>query len=77
MEAKPVTLHGKQYWKVGPDIYMQIVDKLVKVDHFDEAGKPVTSSSTWSEEKPNASGGQDCTVHMECLQIVAKPNKIS
>ena len=75
MKAKPVTLYGKQYWKVGDQIYMQIGDKLSRVDHFDDDNKPVCTD-TWSEETPNANGGQDCTVHMECLQIVAKPNKI-
>lgn len=32
-------------------------------------------SGCWSEEKPNATGGQDCTVHVPCLQIVANVNK--
>jgi len=75
MEAVPITLYDKQYWKVGDQIYTQIGDKLVRVDHFDENNKPVCKD-TWSEETPNAKGGQDCTVHMECLQITAKPNKL-
>jgi len=76
MEAKPITRYGKRYWEAEGEIYMQVGEKLIKVDHFDTDGKPITSSSTWSEETPNANGGQDCTVHMECLQIVAKPQEL-
>jgi len=53
--------------------YVKIGDKLVEVDHLDAKGKPVLK--TWSEETPNANGGMDCTVHVECLQIAVKPQK--
>lgn len=61
-----ITIKGKTYVKIG--------DKLAEVDHLDERGKPVFK--TWSEETPNANGGTDCTVHVECLQIVGKRQEI-
>jgi len=61
-----IKVNGKNYVRVG--------DKLVEVDHLDDQGKPVFKC--WSEEKPNKSGGQDCTVHLECLQIKIQPNKL-
>lgn len=63
--AKIITIEGKKYVRMG--------DKLAEVDHLDATGKPVLK--TWSEEKPNESGGMDCTVHVQCLQIMAKPHK--
>lgn len=60
-----ITVEGKNYVRMG--------DKLVEVDHLDANGKPVLK--TWSEETPNAAGGMDCTVHVECLQIAAEPHK--
>lgn len=59
---------GKDYLRVG--------DKAILIDHYDADGKPVITD-TWSEETPNASGGQDCTVHVRCLQIKAKPEQPS
>ena len=59
------TIKGKKYVRMG--------DKLVPVDHFDADGNPVIGC--WSEENPNANGGQDCTVHVQCLQIAAAPHK--
>ena len=56
--------------KVKGKDYLKIKDKLVEIDHFDENGKPVIG--VWSEEKPNATGGMDCTVHVNCLQIAAE-----
>jgi len=61
-----LTIKGKKYLRVG--------DKAVLIDHFDEDGKPVISG-VWSEEKPNATGGMDCTVHVPCFQIAAEPQK--
>lgn len=58
-------IDGKDYVKMG--------DKLVEVDHLDENGKPILK--TWSEEIPNAAGGMDCTMHVECLQIAVVPQK--
>jgi len=75
MEAKPVTLHGKQYWKVEDTVYVKSGDKLIEVDHFDEDGNPVINN-VWSEETPNANGGQDCTVHVNCLQIAGTRHEI-
>ena len=72
-QATPVMLYGRQYWKVGNDVYVKTGNMLAKVDHFDENQNPVIK--TWSEETPNTSGGQDCTVHVECLQIAGKTNK--
>lgn len=57
-----ITIGGKDYVKIG--------DKLAEVDHLDANGKPVLK--TWSEETPNANGGLDCIVHVECLQIAGK-----
>ena len=57
-----IKIDGKDYVRIG--------DKLAEIDHFDVDGKPVLK--TWSEETPNAAGGMDCTVHVECLQIAAK-----
>lgn len=57
-----IEINGKNYVKMG--------DKMAEVDHLDANGKPVLK--TWSEEKPNANGGTDCVVHVECLQIAAK-----
>lgn len=75
MEAKPVILHGKQYWKVGDVVYARVKDKLLAIDHFDDNGKPILASECWSEKTPNDAGGMDCTVHVPCLQIaVSKPN---
>ena len=62
-----VKIEGKSYVRVG--------DKLVEIDYFDEQGKPVLKC--WSEEKPNANGGMDCTVHVSCFQIAAKQLKIN
>ena len=59
------TIKGKKYVRIG--------DKLIEIDHFDADGKPIIGC--WSEETPNANGGQDCTVHVECLQIAAAPHK--
>lgn len=75
MEARPVILHGKQYWKVKDKIYVKSGDKLLKVKHFDADGKPVIDG-VWSEETPNAAGGQDCTVHVECLRIAGTRHEI-
>lgn len=61
------TIKGKKYVRIG--------DKLVAIDHFDADGKPVIGC--WSEETPNANGGMDCTVHVDCLQIAAVPHKPS
>jgi len=72
-KATPVTLHGRKYWKVGNDVYVKVGGNLAKVDHFDANNNPVIK--TWSEETPNAAGGQDCTVHVECLKIAGKPQK--
>jgi len=72
-QAKPVVIHGVQYWKVGEKLYVKIRNSLAEISHFNENGTPVLM--TWSEETPNANGGQDCTVHVECLQIAAKPHK--
>lgn len=69
-QATPVLLYGKRYWKVGDDVYAKVGKNLAKVDHFDSNGKPVLK--TWSEEIPNANGGMDCTIHVECLQIATK-----
>jgi len=74
MEAKPVTLYGKQYWKVGEDVYVQSGNKLLKVDRFEADGTPVVGG-VWSEETPNKQGGQDCTVHVECFQIGSTQHK--
>lgn len=57
-----VKINGKDYMRVG--------DKLIEVD---ENGKP---KGVWSEETPNANGGMDCTVHVECLQIETSKPKI-
>jgi len=72
MEAVPITFYGKQYWKVGDDIYVKSKDKLLLIDHFDGNGKPVLTSECWSEETVNLTGGQDCTIHVPCLQIATK-----
>jgi len=66
MANEILTHEGKKYLKVG--------DKAVLIDHFDEEGKPVITG-VWSEETPNAAGGQDCTVHVPCFQIAATPHK--
>lgn len=63
--AEIITIKGKKYMRMG--------DKLAEVDYLDANGKPVLKC--WSEETPNANGGQDCTVHVECLQIAAAPHK--
>lgn len=60
--AEIVTHEGKQYVRQG--------DKLIEIDHFDQNGVPVFSS--WSEETPNAAGGMDCTIHVNCLQIASE-----
>ncbi len=60
-----IEINGKNYVRMG--------DKLVEVVGFDQQGKPVLK--TWSEETPNANGGTDCTVHVECLQIAGITNK--
>lgn len=60
---------------IGGKRYVKMVDKLVEVDRLDADGKPVLKC--WSEEIPNATGGMDCTVHVECLQIVTTSNKPS
>ena len=60
-----IEINGKNYVRMG--------DKLVEVVGFDQQGKPVLK--TWSEETPNANGGTDCTVHVECLQIAGTTNK--
>lgn len=73
-QATPVMLYGKPYWKVGDDVYVKIGNMLSKVDHFDKNQNPVVKP--WSEEKRNATGGQDCTVHVECLQIAGKAEEI-
>ena len=65
--ANIIKVDGKDYVRIG--------DKLVEVDHLDANGNPVIGC--WSEEKPNASGGMDCTVHVGCLQIGAVPHKPS
>lgn len=65
--ANIIEQNGKSYLVVG--------DKAIPIDHFDENGKPVMTEC-WSEETPNANGVQDCTVHLECLQIVAEPQKL-
>lgn len=57
-----VTIKGKNF--------VRMRDKMLEVDHLDANGNPVLK--TWSEEKPNANGGMDCIVHVECLQIAAK-----
>lgn len=62
-----VKLDGRDYLKMG--------DKLCFIDHYDANGNPVLGA--WSEETPNATGGMDCTVHVNCLQIAAKPQKPS
>lgn len=59
---KIIKVDGKSYVRMG--------DKLVPVD---ENGKPL---GVWSEETPNDSGGQDCTVHVPCLQIVCSKPKL-
>lgn len=59
--------------KINGKNYMRVRDKLVEIDHLDGNGKPVFKC--WSEETPNAAGGMDCTVHVECLQIAVKPQK--
>lgn len=64
--AEIVKHEGKDYVRMG--------DKLIPVDHFDENGKPVIVA-VWSEETPNANGGQDCTVHVPCFQIAGKVQK--
>ena len=56
--------------------YLRVGDKAILIDHFDENGKPIINE-VWSEETPNAKGGQDCTVHVSCLQITAKPQQPS
>lgn len=61
-----IKVQGKDYVRVG--------DKLIEVDHLDEAGKPVFKC--FSEETPNENGGQDVTIHLECLQIQIEPNKL-
>ena len=55
--AKIVESNGQKYVMIG--------DKAIPCD---ENG---VITQCWSEEKPNANGGQDCTVHVPCLQIVA------
>jgi hypothetical protein len=67
MTNEILTIDGKKYLRIG--------DKAVLIDHFDGAGKPVVSG-VWSEETPNAAGGQDCTVHVPCFQIAAATPKI-
>lgn len=57
-----VKIDGKDYMRVG--------DKLIEVD---KNGKP---KGVWSEEIPNATGGVDCTIHVECLQIACSKPKI-
>jgi len=57
-----IEINGKNYVKVG--------NKLVEVNHFDAAGRPVIS--VWSEEKKNSAGGMDCTVHIPCLRIAGE-----
>ena len=49
--------------------YVQIGDKLVPCDEYG------VITGIWSEETQNAAGGQDCTVHVPCLQIAAKTEK--
>lgn len=58
-----IRVNGKDYVKMG--------NKLVEVDHLDTNGKPVLKC--WSEEKKNAAGGTDVTVHVPCLQIAVRP----
>lgn len=55
--------------------YLRVGDKAVLIDHFDKDGKPVISK-VWSEKTSNANGGQNCTVHVPCLQIAVTPPKI-
>ena len=57
-----IVIKGKNYVKVG--------DKLAEVDHLDAQGKPVLK--TYSEETTNPDGSKDCTIHVECLQIVSR-----
>jgi len=57
-----ITIKGKNYVKVG--------DKLAEVDHLDGQGKPVLK--TFSTETKHPDGRIDCTVHVECLQIVGR-----
>ncbi len=60
---KIIKVNGKDYVRMG--------DKLVPVD---ESGQPI---GVWSKETPNAAGGQDCTVHVPCLQIAPEVHKPS
>ena len=46
--------------------YVVVGDKAVPCD---ENG---VVKGVWSEKTPNANGGQDCTVHIPCLQIAAE-----
>lgn len=59
--AEILTIDGKKYVRIG--------DKLIEVD---ENGQP---KGIWSEETPNAQGGQDCTIHVPCLQVVTEQHK--
>ena len=68
MAKEILTIEGKKYLRVG--------DKAVLIDHFDEGGKPVITG-VWSEETKNDAGGQDCTVHVPCLQIAGESHKPS
>lgn len=63
--ANIIEHEGKKYVRIG--------DKVILIDHFDDNGDPVIGC--WSEEKPNAQGGMDCTVHVGCFQIAAVENK--
>jgi len=56
--------------RIGGKNYVKIKDKLVEVDHLDEDGNPVLKTRT--EETTNPDGTKDCTVHVECLQIVGR-----
>jgi len=65
---------GKIVKHEGKD-YLQIQDKLIPIQGYDDSGKPIISC--WSEEKTNESGGKDCTVHVPCFQLGSKQQKVS
>lgn len=58
MAKKIIEHNGQKYVIIG--------DKAIPCD---ENG---VVTGVWSEETRNANGGQDCTVHVPCLQIAAK-----
>jgi len=59
-----------QIFKIQGRNYVRVGDMLIPCN------KDGVVENVTSEQTPNASGGMDCTIHVHCLKIASKQNKL-